>query len=313
MAFNLRGKKIWVAGHNGMVGRALIRALASEECDILTVDRQQLDLRDQQGVGQWMSEYKPDAIFLAAAKVGGIGANQSAPAEFLYDNLAIASNVIHAAYLAQVQKLLFLGSVCIYPKFADVPVKEEALLTGALEPTNQAYAMAKIAGLKMCEAYREQYGCDFISAMPTNLYGPYDHFNAESSHVIPALIHKLHHAKRENAASVTIWGTGTPRREFLHVDDLASALILLMREYSEAEAINIGCGVDILIKDLAAMLVDVIGYKGELLFDTSKPDGTPRRHLDTTKMDAMGWKYSTDLREGLEATYDWYLTHVAKV
>ena len=307
MTFDLRGKKIWVAGHNGMVGRALMRQLQSEHCTLLTVSRQELDLCNQQQVHTWMQAHKPDAIFIAAATVGGIGANMEFPAEFIYNNLAIATNVIEAAYRAEVTKLLYLGSSCIYPRDTSQPMAEDALLTGPLEPTNQYYAIAKIAGIKMCEAYRAQYGCNFISAMPPNLYGPDDHFNPDYAHVIPALIYKLHQAKINGEPRVSVWGTGKAKREFLYVDDLAQALVLLMRNYSEAQHINVGCGHDITIKALVSLLADIIGYKGELYFDTSRPDGTPRKLFDISRISALGWTPSTDLRDGLINTYDWYV------
>lgn len=306
MAFELNNKKIWVAGHRGMVGQALVRRLAQEGCDVMTVSREALDLRDQGGVFAWMEKTRPDAVFLAAATVGGIGANSTYPADFIYDNATIAGNVIHGAYLAGVSKLVFLGSSCIYPRDALQPISEDALLTGALEPTNQWYAVAKIAGLMMCQAYRAQYGCDFISAMPTNLYGPHDHFDPEKAHVIPSLMAKLHAAKAADEERVAVWGSGRPRREFLHVDDAAEALLTLMQHYSDASPVNIGCGEDISIRELALMLAEVVGYAGELVFDGSKPDGTPRKLLDVSKMRALGWEASCDLREGLEATYAWY-------
>jgi GDP-L-fucose synthase len=312
MVFDLSGKKIWVAGHNGMVGRAIVRALAKEGCEIVTADKIALDLRDQAQVHVWMETHRPDAIFLAAATVGGIAANAARPAEFIYDNMTIAGNVMHAAYLAGVQKLLFLGSSCIYPKLAKQPIVEDALLTGPLEPTNQWYAIAKIAGLKMCEAYRAQYGSDFISAMPTNLYGPYDRFDAEISHVIPALLHKLHVAKARGDATVSIWGSGKAKREFLHVDDLAAALILLMKNYSGARHVNIGSGEEISIKLLAEMIARVTGFSGKLVFDTGKPDGAPRKLLDSRAISAMGWSPKTALETGLSTTYRWYLANIAK-
>jgi GDP-L-fucose synthase len=307
MAFDLTGKRIWVAGHNGMVGRALLRALARKSCEVLTVERRALDLRDQDQTEAWIDAHRPDAIFIAAAKVGGIAANVAQPAAFIYDNLSIGANIIHAAYRAKVRKLLFLGSSCIYPKLAPMPITEDALLTSPLEPTNEYYAIAKIAGLRMRQAYRKQYSCDFISAMPTNLYGPYDHFEPEFSHVVPGLIYKLHQAKIRQLPFVTVWGTGTPRREFLHVDDLAAALVLLLRDYSGAEPINVGCGTDISIRELATLLAEIIGFKGELRFDPSRPDGTPRKLLDISKISRLGWKPSMPLAEGLAATYDWYV------
>lgn len=311
--FNLEDKKIWVAGHKGLVGQALLRALSHERCQIITVERQHLDLRHQGAVQDWMQAHKPDVVFLAAAKVGGISANASFPAEFLRDNLVIASNIIHASYQTSVQKLLFLGSSCIYPKHSAQPITEEALLTGPLEPTNQWYAIAKIAGLMMCQAYREQYGCDFICAMPTNLYGPYDRFDPATSHVIPSLIYKFHQAKKLRSPTITLWGSGTPKREFLHVDDLASALVMLMRHYSEKEPVNIGCGKDITIKELSSMIASVVGYQGEILFDTAMPDGSPRKLLDISKITALGWRHTIDLEAGIGTTYDWYIKNYEKV
>lgn len=306
MPLELRGKKVWVAGHNGMVGRALVRALASKGCTLLTATREELDLRDQASVHRWMDANRPDVIFMAAAKVGGIGANASLPADFIYDNLTIAGNVIHAAYTGGVEKLLFLGSSCIYPKHAPQPITEDALLSSALEPTNQWYAIAKIAGLKLCQAYREQHGCNFISVMPTNLYGPHDHFDPELSHVIPSLMYKLHRAKLAQSPSVTIWGTGTAKREFLHVDDLAAACVMLMERYAQSEPINIGCREDISIKEIAQILRGIVGYEGELVFDTSKPDGAPRKLLDVSRIRALGWAPAIALQAGLSSTYAWY-------
>lgn len=306
LPFDLAGKRIWVAGHDGMVGRALLRALEKEQCTVLSVGRKELDLRVQADVERWMMAQKPDVVFVAAATVGGIGANMARPAEFIYDNLAIAAHVIHGAHKAGVRKLLYLGSSCIYPRMAEQPMVEEALLSGKLEPTNQWYAVAKIAGLKMAQAYREQYGCDFISAMPTNLYGPYDRFDAESSHVIPALMLKLHAAKMAGAAQAEVWGSGKALREFLHVDDLAAALMVLMKQYSGSEPVNVGTGIDVSIRELAGMLAKVVGYAGKLHFDANRPDGSPRKLLDSSRMARLGWKPRIGLREGLEATYQWY-------
>ena len=305
-AYSLKGKTVWVAGHRGMVGSALIRQLEAENCRIVTVDRQSVDLRRQAEVEDWLMKTRPQAVFVPAAKVGGILANDTLPAEFLYDNLMIEANIIHGAYLAQVEKLLFLGSSCIYPKHAPQPIDEEALLTGPLEPTNEWYAIAKIAGIKMCQAYRKQYGCDFISAMPTNLYGPSDNFNLETSHVIPALIRKAHEAKLAGAKELVIWGTGTPRREFLHVDDIADALVHLMRNYTGMGHINVGSGRDHTIIDLARMIVDIVGFDGEIVCDASKPDGTPRKLLKTDRLRQLGWEPSIGLREGLKTTYAWF-------
>ena len=304
--YSLKEKRVWVAGHRGMVGSALLRRLEREDCVPITVDRKDVDLTRQHQVEAWMSEARPQAIFLAAAKVGGIVANDTAPADFLYDNLAIATNVIHAAAATGVEKLLFLGSSCIYPKLAPQPLKEEALLTGPLEPTNEWYAVAKIAGLKLCQAYRHQHGYDFVSAMPTNLYGPGDNFDLQSSHVIPALIRKAHEAKVSGASELVIWGSGTPRREFLHVDDAADALVHVMSQYSDDMHINIGTGRDITIRDLAELIADVVGFKGRIVMDTTKPDGTPRKLLDIGKLAALGWQPSIDLKKGLESTYAWF-------
>ena len=306
--YSLKEKRVWVAGHRGMVGSALLRRLEREDCVPITVDRKDVDLTRQHQVEAWMSEARPQAIFLAAAKVGGIVANDMAPADFLYDNLAIATNVIHAAAATGVEKLLFLGSSCIYPKLAPQPLKEEALLTGPLEPTNEWYAVAKIAGLKLCQAYRHQHGYDFVSAMPTNLYGPGDNFDLQSSHVIPALIRKAHEAKVSGASELVIWGSGTPRREFLHVDDAADALVHVMSQYSDDMHINIGTGRDITIRDLAELMADVVGFKGRIVMDTTKPDGTPRKLLDIGKLAALGWQPSIDLKKGLESTYAWFVS-----
>ncbi len=294
-----------------MVGAALLRRLASEDCEVLTVGRDEVDLRRQADVEAWMAEAKPDAIFMAAATVGGILANDSRPAEFLYDNLAIETNVIHAARRTGVQKLLFLGSSCIYPRHAPQPMSEDCLLSGPLEPTNQWYAIAKIAGVKLCQAYRRQYGCDFISIMPTNLYGPGDNFELASSHVVPALIRKTHEAKVASQETVEIWGTGRPRREFLYVEDLADALVFLMTRYSGEEPLNVGTGKDITVAELARLIADVVEFDGELAFDSSKPDGTPRKLLDVSRLHALGWHDRTSLEEGLAATYRWYMENEA--
>lgn len=297
--------KIYVAGHRGMVGSAIVRKLQAEGYNnILTKTSSDLDLRSQQAVQDFFNEEKPEYVFLAAAKVGGIHANNTYRAEFLYDNLMIEANVIHAAYLNKVTKLMFLGSSCIYPKMAPQPLKEEYLLTGPLEPTNEPYAIAKITGIKLCEAYRSQYGCNYISVMPTNLYGPNDNYDLNNSHVLPALIRKFHTAKLENKPFVEIWGTGSPRREFLHVDDLADACYFLMQNYNDAELVNIGSGEDISIKDLALLIKDIVGYKGTLKFDTSKPDGTPRKLMDVSKLKKLGWQYSISLEEGIKSVYE---------
>lgn len=311
MSYRLAGKRVFVAGHRGMVGSALVRRLASEDCEILTVSRDQTDLRDQDGVGRWFAANRPDAVFLAAARVGGILANDTYPADFLHDNLAIQGNVIEAAFRCGVSKLLFLGSSCIYPKHAPQPIPEDALLTGPLEPTNQWYAIAKIAGLKMCEAYRRQHGVDFIAAMPTNLYGPGDNFDLDKSHVIPALIRKAHEAQAAGSPSLTVWGTGTPRREFLHVDDAADALVHLMKVYSEPGHVNVGCGEDISILELTRMVAAVAGFGGEIVHDLSKPDGTPRKLLDVTRLKATGWQPQIGLEAGLADAWRWFVEHQA--
>jgi GDP-L-fucose synthase len=309
--FELSGRKVWVAGHRGMVGSALVRRLRDTGCALLTADRRELDLRNQRAVETWMAKTRPEAVFLAAATVGGILANDSRPAEFLYDNLAIEANIVHAAWRQGVAKLLFLGSSCIYPKHAPQPMREDALLTGPLEPTNEWYAVAKIAGLKLCQAYRRQYGCDFVSAMPTNLYGPNDNFDLASSHVIPALIAKIHAAKVGRAPTVPIWGSGTPRREFLHVDDLADALVFLMERYSGEDFLNIGVGTDLTIAELAETIARVVGYQGRFVYDRGKPDGTPQKLLDVSRLSALGWRAKTALDDGLAATYRWYVANHA--
>ncbi len=304
--YSLQNKRIWIAGHQGMVGSSVFRRLQQENCEILTATRQQLDLCRQDQVEIWLNNNKPDAIILCAAKVGGILANNTYPADFIYQNLMIETNIIHAAFKAKTEKLLFLGSSCIYPKFTDQPISESALLTGPLEPTNEPYAIAKIAGIKLCEAYRRQYGCDFISAMPTNLYGPNDNFDLKTSHVIPALIRKAHEAKLNGNQSLTIWGTGKPKREFLHVDDAADALIHILRFYSEEEHINLGTGKDISISDLAGKIIQITGFKGEIIYDTSKPDGTPLKCLNTDKLKNLGWCPNISLEQGLQHTYTWF-------
>ena len=305
--FTLAGKRVWVAGHRGMVGSALVRRLQGEACELVTLERAAADLRDQAKVEAWMQAVRPDVVFLAAAKVGGILANDTIPAEFLYDNLMIEANVIHASFAAGVEKLIFLGSSCIYPKLAPQPIEESALLTGPLEPSNEAYAIAKIAGLKLCHAYRKQYGADFISAMPTNLYGPGDNFDLNSSHVLPALMRKSDDAKRLGAAAFTIWGTGSPRREFLHVDDCADALVFLAERYSEDSPVNVGSGSDIRILRLAELIASTVGFSGRIETDVSKPDGTPRKLLNSRKLREMGWAPSISLSEGVASLYRWYL------
>lgn len=304
--FDLQGKRVYVAGHRGMVGSALVRRLASEDCEIVTASRAEVDLKDQAAVRAWFADNRPDAVFLAAAKVGGILANDTYPADFLYDNLMIEANIIEAAHRIGVAKLMFLGSSCIYPKFAAQPITEDALLTGMLEPTNEWYAIAKIAGIKLAQAYRRQHGCDFISAMPTNLYGPGDNFDLKSSHVLPALIRKAHEAKLSGAKSIEIWGTGTPRREFLHVDDLADACVFLMKNYSDDEHVNAGSGEDIAIIDLVRMVAEVVGFTGEITHDLTRPDGTLRKLMSGDKLAAAGWRPRIGLRDGIEQVYSIY-------
>lgn len=309
--YSLKGKRVFVAGHRGMVGSAIVRRLAAENCEILTAGRDELDLKRQDQVERWFAEKKPQAVFLAAAKVGGILANDTWPADFLYDNLMIEANVIEAAHRNQVEKLIFLGSSCIYPKLAPQPIPEDALLTGPLEPTNEWYAVAKIAGIKLAQAYRRQFGCDFISAMPTNLYGPGDNFDLQTSHVMPALIRKAHEAKLSGAEDLTIWGTGTPRREFLHVDDCADACIFLMKTYSSEEHVNVGSGEDITILELAQLVCKAVGFIGRIITDETKPDGTPRKLMSAEKLEGMGWHPSIELDKGVETTYAWWLNSVA--
>lgn len=300
--------KIYIAGHRGMVGSAIVRALENAGfTNLLFRTSSELDLRDQNAVNNFFNAEKPDYVFLAAAKVGGIHANSTYKADFIYENLAIQTNVIHAAYRASVKKLLFLGSSCIYPKLAQQPLRESYLLSGPLEPTNEPYAVAKIAGIKLCEAYRAQYGCNFISAMPTNLYGPNDNYHPENSHVLPALIRRFHEAKIANKDHVVLWGTGSPRREFLFVDDLADACIFLMQNYDDTEFVNVGVGVDITIADLARIIQKITGYTGEIKFDPSKPDGTPRKLLDVSKLDEMGWSARTELESGIKMAYEDFL------
>ncbi len=302
--------KIYIAGHRGLVGSAILRRLQKAGFDNIVLRTSgELDLRDQTSVAEFFKTEKPAYVFLAAAKVGGILANNTYPATFLHDNLVIQTNVIHQSYQNDVKKLLFLGSSCIYPKFAPQPMPESCLLDGKLEPTNEPYAIAKIAGIKMCQAYNRQYGTTFISVMPTNLYGPNDNFDLQNSHVLPALLRKCHEAKVQNKPAVEIWGSGTPRREFLHVDDLADACLFLMENYDESEIVNIGVGEDLSIKALAMLIKEVVGYSGELTFDTSKPDGTPRKLLDVSRLNSLGWKARISLREGLRQTYQWYLDH----
>ncbi len=305
--FSLKNKKIWVAGHKGMVGSALCRRLESEKCDIIVARKSELDLTRQEETEKWIAKNKPDVVIMAAAKAGGIIANNNAQADFLYDNLSMAQNVIHGSYKAGVNKLLYLGSSCIYPKNAEQPIKEEYFLSGKLEPTNEGYAIAKIAGLKLCEKYRQQYGCDFISAMPCNLYGVNDRFDEEKSHVIPALIMKFHKAVIQNLPEISIWGSGTPLREFLYVDDLADACVFLLKNYSASSHVNVGSGYDISIGKLAEMIADIVGYKGNIIFDKSKPDGMKRKLMDISKMSSMGWMAKTSLNDGLKKAYEYYL------
>jgi GDP-L-fucose synthase len=308
--YTLAGKRVWVAGHAGMVGSAIVRRLGSENCQVLTAARDTLDLRRQADVESWMEEIKPQAIFLAAGKVGGIHANATEPADFLYDNVLIEANVIHDAYRIGVEKLLFLGSSCIYPKLAPQPMAEDALLTGPLEPTNEWYAVAKIAGIKLCEAFRRQHGCDFISAMPTNLYGPGDNYHPVNSHVIGALLSRMHKAKIEGAPHIEIWGSGKPLREFLFVDDLADALVFLMKNYSAEPHINVGSGQEVSVAELAAAIAKVVGYTGTFAYDSARPDGAPRKLLNSGRLHSMGWRAGTGLEEGLRRAYDWYVQNV---
>jgi GDP-L-fucose synthase len=305
--FDLKGKTVFVAGHRGMVGSALVRRLARENVELLTVGRTEVDLRDQAAVFGWFAKARPQAVFLAAAKVGGIVANNTLRAEFIYDNIVIAANIIEAAHRNGAEKLMFLGSSCIYPRLAPQPLREDSMLTGPLEETNEPYAIAKIAGIKMVEAYRSQYGCDFINVMPTNLYGPGDNYHPEYSHVVAALIRRFHEAKLTGAASVAVWGTGTPRREFLYVDDMADACMQLMKIYSDSELVNIGTGEDITIADFAALVATVTGYRGEIRFDTSRPDGTPQKLLDVSRLAKLGWRAHTSLQDGIRLAYQAYL------
>jgi GDP-L-fucose synthase len=304
--FELKGKTVFVAGHGGMVGAALVRRLAREDVELRTVKRSEVDLRDQAAVFSWLAKARPQVAFLAAAKVGGIVANNTLRAEFLYDNLIIASNLIHGAHLNGVEKLMFLGSSCIYPRLAPQPLREDSMLTGPLEPTNEPYAIAKIAGIKMVEAYRAQYGSDFINVMPTNLYGPGDNYHPEYSHVVAALIRRFHEAKLSGVSNVTVWGTGTPRREFLFVDDLADACIHLMKTYSSQELVNIGTGEDITIAEFARLVAGIVGYSGAISFDPSRPDGTPQKLLDISRLARLGWRARTSLADGIKLAYQAY-------
>jgi GDP-L-fucose synthase len=308
--FSLQDKIVWVAGHTGMVGSAIVRRLASQRCRVITVDRSALDLRRQAEVEAWLDAQRPDAIFLAAAVVGGIQANATRPADFLYDNLAITANIVQAAWRSRIQKLLFLGSSCIYPRMARQPISEDAMLTGALEPTNEWYAVAKIAGIKLCQAYRRQHGARFVSVMPANLYGPNDNFDLESGHVLPALLAKTDRAKLEGRSSIEVWGSGIPRREFLHVDDLADAVVHLMQIYESDTPINVGTGSDLSILELAENIKRVVGFDGAISFDRTKPDGTPRKLLNVSRLTALGWRHRITLHEGLASTYAWYRENV---
>ena len=313
MAYDLRGKRVWVAGHRGMVGGAVVRRLASEECEVITAGRDVMDLTRQSEVEDWMAATRPDAIVMAAAKVGGILANDTAPVDFLAENLAIQTNIATAAHAADVERFLFLGSSCIYPKHAPQPMAEDSLLTGPLEPTNEWYAIAKIAGIKLCQAYRKQHGRDWISAMPTNLYGPGDNYDLQSSHVLPALLRKVHEAKQAGTPEVTVWGSGTPLREFLHCDDLADALVFLLKGYSGYAHVNVGSGVEVSIRELAETIAEVVGFDARLTFDATKPDGTPRKLMDSSTLHAMGWNNTRSLREGIQDAYAHWLEHGGRI
>jgi|TARA_B100000745_G_scaffold69072_1_gene41152 GDP-L-fucose synthase len=309
---SLKNKKVFVAGHKGLVGQSLCRRLEKENCKILYVNKKSLDLRDFNKTDKWLKLNKPDYIFIAAARVGGILANSSYPADFIYDNLSIATNLIHLSHKNNIKKVLYLGSSCIYPKFSKQPINEELLLTGSLEPTNEWYAIAKIAGLKLCQAYSLQHKCNFISAMPTNLYGPEDNFDVKSGHVLPGLINKIHLAAKHNKKNVIIWGTGKPKREFLFVDDLADALVFLMKNYNKNDHINVGSRNEVNILNLAKIIAKVVGFKGKFIFDRSKPDGTPRKFINSKKINLLGWKSKTSLLKGIEITYRWYLKNKSK-
>jgi GDP-L-fucose synthase len=308
MTYNLSSKKVWVAGHRGMVGSAVCRQLENEDCNVIKVGRDEVNLVNQAEVNDWMNAVKPDAIVLAAAKVGGIQANNNFPVDFLYENLMIEANIIHAAHLNNVERLLFLGSSCIYPRLADQPIKEDSLLSGALEPTNEWYAIAKITGIKLIQAYRKQYGYDWISAMPTNLYGPGDNYDLNSSHVLPALLRKFHEAKISNCSEVTVWGSGTPLREFMHCDDLADALMFLLKNYSGYEHINVGSGDEVSIRELVDVIAEVVGYEAKIVWDKSKPDGTPRKLMDTSNLHNLGWKDHRSLFDGISHTYEGWIS-----
>ena len=308
MTYNLSGKKVWVAGHRGMVGSAICRQLENEECIIIKAGRDEVNLVNQTEVNDWMNAIKPDAIVLAAAKVGGIQANNNFPVDFLYENLMIEANIIHAAHLNNVERLLFLGSSCIYPRLAGQPIKENSLLSGALEPTNEWYAIAKITGIKLIQAYRKQYGYDWISAMPTNLYGPGDNYDLNSSHVLPALLRKFHEAKISKSSEVTVWGSGKPLREFMHCDDLANALLFLLKNYSDYEHINVGSGDEVSIRELVDVIAEVVGFEAKIVWDKSKPDGTPRKLMDTSNLHNLGWKDHRSLFDGISHTYKSWLS-----
>jgi GDP-L-fucose synthase len=307
--FPLAGRRVFVAGHRGMVGSALVRRLERTGCEVIGAGRDQLDLCDQGSTFQWLADHRPDAMFIAAARVGGIMANATRPADFIYENLVIQANLIEGARRAQVEKLLFLGSSCIYPKFAPQPMAEDALLTGQLEPTNEWYAIAKIAGIKLCQAYQKQHGCRFVSAMPTNLYGPGDNFDLQSSHVLPALMMKLHRAKLSGSDEIAIWGSGAPRREFMHVDDLADACVFLMEHYEGPEHVNVGTGTDLTIAELSRLLAETVGWRGRFVYQTEMPDGTPQKLLDVTKLSTLGWRAGIDLPDGVTRTYAWLLAN----
>ena len=309
MTYNLSGKKVWVAGHRGMVGSAVCRQLENEDCNIIKAGRDEVNLVNQAEVNDWMNAVKPDAIVLAAAKVGGIQANNNFPVDFLYENLMIEANIIHAAHLNNVERMLFLGSSCIYPRLADQPIKENSLLSGALEPTNEWYAIAKITGIKLIQAYRKQYGYDWISAMPTNLYGPGDNYDLESSHVLPALLRKFHEAKISNSSEVMVWGSGKPLREFMHCDDLAGALLFLLKNYSDYEHINVGSGNEVSIRELVEIIAKVVGYEAKITWDEQKPDGTPRKLMDSRKLQRLGWDGGRSLFDGIFHTYNTWLKH----
>jgi GDP-L-fucose synthase len=310
ISFDLTGRRVWVAGHRGMAGAAIVRRLARENCEIITVPRSELDLLRQTDVETWMGDGKIDVVFLAAATVGGILANATRPAEFLYENIVIETNIIHAAWRAGVKKLLLLGSSCIYPRLAPQPMKEEALLTGALEPTNEWYAIAKIAGIKLCQAFRRQYGCDFVSVMPTNLYGPGDRYDVQGGHVVAALIMKIHAARVANSPAVELWGTGTPKREFLFSEDLADACVFVVKNYSGELFLNVGTGHDMTILELAQRIARIIGWHGTFTFDVSKPDGTPRKVMDVSRLRALGWSAPTDFDTGMKEPYNWYVANI---